>query len=144
MQIREARKLEQSHNPNYLKPTESSKRQVIGDECENIPIAEIALEVPLIITCKFINYYLIKIQIDSKIFVFFSATKRSDKYLNSENDTTRHSKKKNKKSKKNSKKSKHRADSNSDSDEEGKTSSNPKYKFFNEQYNNSNLFIFTF
>lgn len=53
--MREARKLEQSHNPNYLKSSSSAstiKSNLINDGCEDIPIAEIALEIPLQITCK--------------------------------------------------------------------------------------------
>ncbi|XP_065083862.1 AP-3 complex subunit delta-like [Ochlerotatus camptorhynchus] len=62
--IREARIMEQTNNPNYLKPAKkkeasSGDYQNVDENYEDIPIAEIALEVPL--------------QIHS--------TKRSDKYL---------------------------------------------------------------
>lgn len=57
-QVREARIIEQSHNPNYLKSSKTGKhhqkeRKSINDGCEDIPIAELALEVPLQIICKF-------------------------------------------------------------------------------------------
>lgn len=46
--MREARKIEQSHNPHYLKSTSKTKISSTGiDDCDDIPIAEIALEVPL-------------------------------------------------------------------------------------------------
>lgn len=58
---RRSRELEQSHNPNYLKSSnkKSKKQTPIEDEIEDIPIAEIALDIPLKI----------------------HSTKRSDKYL---------------------------------------------------------------
>lgn len=41
-------------NPNYLKSDRASakRREPIDDGCEDIPIAELALEIPLQITCK--------------------------------------------------------------------------------------------
>lgn len=53
---KDARKLEQSNNPNYLKGESSNKKTSNGrdDDYEDIPIAEIALEVPLHIHCKLI------------------------------------------------------------------------------------------
>lgn len=40
-------------NPNYLKGDRKAKRrEPIDDGCEDIPIAELALEVPLHITCE--------------------------------------------------------------------------------------------
>lgn len=41
-------------NPNYLKTNRASskRREHIDDGCEDIPIAELALEVPLQITCE--------------------------------------------------------------------------------------------
>lgn len=55
-QMREARRIEQSHNPNYLKSsnkkTSHRARKAHHDDCDDIPIAELALEVPLQITCK--------------------------------------------------------------------------------------------
>ncbi len=50
--LREVRKMEQSHNPNYLKSSTTKPNQIVKDGCEDIPIAELALEVPLKITCK--------------------------------------------------------------------------------------------
>lgn len=54
---KDARKLEQSNNPNYLKGDTTKKTSNGGgsrdDDYEDIPIAEIALEVPLHIHCKF-------------------------------------------------------------------------------------------
>lgn len=54
--MREARQLEQSHNPNYLKSSSvaatSAQSNAINDGCEDIPIAELSLDVPLQITCK--------------------------------------------------------------------------------------------
>lgn len=50
--------MEQSHNPNYLKssaaPLMAPTRNSVTDGCEDIPIAELALDVPLHITCKFL------------------------------------------------------------------------------------------
>lgn len=54
-QMREARRIEQSHNPNYLKSDKKSShksRKTNDDDCNDIPIAELALEIPLQITCK--------------------------------------------------------------------------------------------
>lgn len=58
---RRSRELEQSHNPNYLKSSNKKTKKPIPveDDIEDIPIAEIALDVPLKI----------------------HSTKRSDKYL---------------------------------------------------------------
>lgn len=57
-QIREARRIEQSHNPNYLKSSNKKvshkSRPTHKDNCDDIPIAELALEVPLKITCTFL------------------------------------------------------------------------------------------
>lgn len=56
--MREARRVEQSHNVNYLKSSKSKKekhhqqQQPTEDGLDDIPIAELALEVPLKITCK--------------------------------------------------------------------------------------------
>lgn len=59
--MREARQLEQSHNPNYLKssaaPLMASSRNSVTDGCEDIPIAELALDIPLQITCKFLQFF---------------------------------------------------------------------------------------
>lgn len=52
--LREVRKMEQSHNPNYLKST-TKPNQIVKDGCEDIPIAELALEVPLKITCEYFS-----------------------------------------------------------------------------------------
>lgn len=55
-QMREARRIEQSHNPNYLKSSDKKSshkaRKTNIDDCNDIPIAELALEIPLQITCK--------------------------------------------------------------------------------------------
>lgn len=51
--IRQARKQEESMNPHYLKSSNKpSHKQYDDDGCEDIPIAEIALEIPLQIHCK--------------------------------------------------------------------------------------------
>lgn len=53
--VREARRVEQSHNVNYLKSSNSNKErptQSADDGLDDIPIAELALEVPLKIICK--------------------------------------------------------------------------------------------
>lgn len=53
--IRQARKQEESMNPHYLKSSNkpSHKQYDANDDgCEDIPIAEIALEIPLQIHCK--------------------------------------------------------------------------------------------
>ncbi|XP_037919686.1 AP-3 complex subunit delta isoform X3 [Hermetia illucens] len=92
---REARMIEQSNNPHYLKSNvrRKSDELTLNDGCEDIPIAELALEVPL--------------QIHSK--------KRSDQYLIEQQKSA---KKKAKKTKK-SKKSKHKVNySSSESEEE--------------------------
>lgn len=52
--MREARRIEQSHNPNYLKSKTTKKHQK-NDECvsvDDIPIQELTLDVPIQITCK--------------------------------------------------------------------------------------------
>lgn len=58
-QMREARRIEQSHNPNYLKSSNKKAshktRTTHNDEYDDIPIAELALDVPLQITCKWMN-----------------------------------------------------------------------------------------
>uniref|UniRef100_A0A1Q3F930 AP-3 complex subunit delta n=1 Tax=Culex tarsalis TaxID=7177 RepID=A0A1Q3F930_CULTA len=108
--LREARILEQTNNPNYLKPAKKKSSQdyqnATAENYDEIPIAEIALEVPL--------------QIHS--------TKRSDKYLmeqqKSSSSTSKpqggHSKKASKKTKRHSKKSSKQqrySESDSDSDD---------------------------
>lgn len=52
--MREARRIEQSHNPNYLKSKSSKKNksEEHTDNYEDIPIQEIALDIPIQITCK--------------------------------------------------------------------------------------------
>ncbi|EAT39753.1 AAEL008462-PA [Aedes aegypti] len=103
--MREARIMEQTNNPNYLKP---AKKRDTGSDYQNavenyddIPIAEIALEVPLQI---------------------HSTTKRSDKYLLEQQKTGKSSgrskKASGKKSKRHKKGSKqHYSESDSDSDD---------------------------
>lgn len=50
--------IEQSHNPNYLKSSkknrnsQNDRKPLVEDGCEDIPIAELALDVPLQIICK--------------------------------------------------------------------------------------------
>lgn len=55
-QMREARRIEQSHNPNYLKSSNKKvphkPRKPHRDDCEDIPIAELDIDVALQITCK--------------------------------------------------------------------------------------------
>lgn len=53
-QMREARRIEQSHNPNYLKvkSTKKNKNEERKDDLDDIPIQEISLDVPIKITCK--------------------------------------------------------------------------------------------
>ncbi|RZB38732.1 Adaptin N and/or BLVR domain containing protein [Asbolus verrucosus] len=80
---REARKYEQQNNPHYLKGSEGEK-VAIGDSVDNIPVAEIDLNVPLKVVGQ----------------------KRSDKYLNM--NASR------KKTKKKNKKKKHKSESSSD------------------------------
>lgn len=53
--MREARKIEQSHNPNYLKSKTAKRQNNDKENIDDIPIAELALDVPLKITCE--NYY---------------------------------------------------------------------------------------
>lgn len=60
LQIREARKMLQAHNPNYLKGSSTSSSQKNGsndhdayDNIDEIPIAELNLDVPLKVHCKF-------------------------------------------------------------------------------------------
>lgn len=52
--MREARRIEQSHNPNYLKSktTKRNKSIELKDDLDDIPIQEIQLDVPIQITCK--------------------------------------------------------------------------------------------
>uniref|UniRef100_A0A1L8DVZ0 AP-3 complex subunit delta n=1 Tax=Nyssomyia neivai TaxID=330878 RepID=A0A1L8DVZ0_9DIPT len=97
--MREARKMEQNNNPHYLKGAtrNSLPTKVRNDGCDDIPIAEIALEVPLTV----------------------HSTKRSDKYLMDDQKVEKPKKKKTKSGKK-SHKSKHKinySSSGSDSDE---------------------------
>lgn len=115
-QLREARRIEQSHNPNYLKSknTKMNKTEELKDNLDDIPIQEIALDIPIQITCKSRNslgltlFYFISIiyclLLIVNLWIFPSATKRSDKYLDEQKKRT---KKPHKKSKKN-KKSKHK------------------------------------
>lgn len=122
MKLREVRKIEQSHNPNYLKST-TKPNQIVKDGCEDIPIAELALEVPLKITCEYMTTgrSVLNWTVDSyERLSHFIATKRSDKYLQ---DDQLGSKKKTKKTKK-TKKSKHKLGISSESDGEGKTAVN--------------------
>ncbi|GAB0092254.1 AP-3 complex subunit delta [Sergentomyia squamirostris] len=100
--MREARRMEQNNNPHYLKGSGGSTRNSIkmrNDGCDDIPIAEIALEVPLTV----------------------HSTKRSDKYLMDEQKTEKQKKKKTiVKSAKKTHKSKHKinySSSGSESDE---------------------------
>jgi hypothetical protein len=61
----------QAHNPNYLKSSPSSSRQANDnddyDNIDDIPIAELNLDVPLKVHCKFmllvltLNFELIKL-----------------------------------------------------------------------------------
>lgn len=53
-QMREARRIEQSHNPNYLKAktTKRNKKEERMDNLDDIPIQEITLDIPIQITCK--------------------------------------------------------------------------------------------
>lgn len=52
--MREARRIEQIHNPNYLKTktTKKNKIEEHKDNIDDIPIQEITLDVPIQITCK--------------------------------------------------------------------------------------------
>lgn len=56
VKIKAARMLEQSNNPNYLKSSDKKNERPYMDEDDynNIPVAEIALEIPLKIQCKII------------------------------------------------------------------------------------------
>lgn len=105
--MREARRIEQSHNPNYLKSKSSKKeQQIIMDNAnvDDIPIQELTLDVPIKITCKHSSA-----SPSSRPFLMrclFLATKRSDKYFEEQNK--RSSKKKSSKKTKKNKKSKHK------------------------------------
>lgn len=88
--LREARRQEQANNPHYLKDDSPRSYQQ-----EDVPIAEIALEVPL--------------QIQSK---------RSDKYLISKESSKKTKKEKRSSKKRKSKKDKHSSESDSDDGEE--------------------------
>lgn len=107
--MREARKIEQSHNPNYLKSKSSKKEQINTDNnnVDDIPIQQLTLDVPIKITCKNpLASYIINGRLFFMSLHLFLATKRSDKYFEEQNK--RSSKKKpNKKAKKN-KKPKHK------------------------------------
>lgn len=53
--MREARRIDQIHNPNYLKSKTTKKNNKIeehNDNIEDIPIQEITLDVPIQITCE--------------------------------------------------------------------------------------------
>lgn len=52
---KEARRLEQMHNPHYLKPSEnhsSNSNRNDYTNVDNIPIAELALEIPIEVQCE--------------------------------------------------------------------------------------------
>lgn len=59
--MREARRIEQSHNPNYLKSkaTKKNKSDELKDDLDDIPIQEIQLDVPIQITCTSMTPYFI-------------------------------------------------------------------------------------
>lgn len=52
--MREARRIEQIHNPNYLKTktTKKTKTEELRENVDDIPIQEISLDIPIQITCK--------------------------------------------------------------------------------------------
>lgn len=81
--IREARQFEQSHNPNYLKTTKNSKSKssdVSPDSVNDIPIAELALDVPLKVTSNFNAFsVLIDSCFHSKVIFGFQQRRRSDR-----------------------------------------------------------------
>lgn len=118
----------QAHNPNYLKASSpgSSRKNGTGEELKDaydnideIPIAELNLDVPLKVHCKFVNSEKCRLEIYAASIIF-TAKKRSDKYLEESRKSKRKEKKpesKEKRSKKKSKKSKVEAPSDSDSDE---------------------------
>lgn len=56
--IRIARKHEQNNNPNYLKSVKNSTQKIDtnGDGCEDIPIAELALDIPIQVHCEYILF----------------------------------------------------------------------------------------
>lgn len=75
-QIREARIIKQSHNPNYLKSNKSKKENQIVDKdsIDDIPIQEITLDIPIQVTCKsnsfnfntkIYNFSIVKFQLQS-------------------------------------------------------------------------------
>lgn len=115
----------QAHNPNYLKTSspgssrknESEELKDAYDNIDEIPIAELNLDVPLQVHCKFIISFNSIIRLNH--FSLITAKKRSDKYLEESRKSQRKEKKaeKTKKSKKKSKKNKLELPSESDSDE---------------------------
>lgn len=54
----------QAHNPNYLKSSPSGSRQANDngdyDNIDDIPIAELNLDIPLKVHCKLKYFYLIR------------------------------------------------------------------------------------
>ena len=74
--MREARRIEQSHNPNYLKSktTKKNKSDELKDDLDDIPIQEIQLDVPIQITCKSMVAYSfvdIKLMLRQRVKTFF-------------------------------------------------------------------------
>ncbi|XP_052900698.1 AP-3 complex subunit delta [Anopheles moucheti] len=77
--MRQARLLEQTNNPNYLKPAKK-KTDYQHDAYEDIPIAEIALEVPLQIhSTKRSDKYLMDTDRSSRVFVKGGGSSRKGK-----------------------------------------------------------------
>lgn len=59
LKIREARKMLQAHNVNYLKSSPSESHKLVNgemrdyDNIDEIPIAELSLDIPLKVHCKY-------------------------------------------------------------------------------------------
>lgn len=72
--MREARGIEQSHNPNYLKAKSSKQQQQQNHDKTNvddIPIQELTLDVPIQITCKLLGF-IYRLNISNEISFDFS------------------------------------------------------------------------
>ncbi|KAH8392991.1 hypothetical protein KR200_011411 [Drosophila serrata] len=123
---RMARLLEQSSNPHYLKSTPTTSGSVANadqyDNIDDIPITELPLDMEGVAALRVGSKYPSSIGRSNHEHYLFAVTKRSDKYLQEQQQASAHGgkdgKKKHKKGKK-SKKSKNKVAYNSSSESEG-------------------------
>lgn len=77
--MREQRRIEQSHNPNYLKSktTKRNKTDELKDNLNDIPIQEIQLDVPIQITCKCMNEFHNSVNVYTSFPSFFQISNQT-------------------------------------------------------------------